>query len=93
MLSLPDPLKRPQGGSCYNPTLPHPHSHVNKGGEPVPTDRMKNFFKSVATVMRFARTTSTEEFKLFLKLVTIGIAIVGGIGFLIKLIAFIIQFG
>ncbi len=46
----------------------------------------KEFFKSANAIFKLAHKSDRDEFTLYLKLVTIGIAVVGAIGFLIKLI-------
>ena len=45
-----------------------------------------DFFKSAAAIFRLAHKSDRDEFTLYLKLVAIGIAVVGTIGFLIKLL-------
>ena len=45
-----------------------------------------DFFRSVAAIFRLAHKSDRDEFTLYLKLVAIGIAIVGTIGFIIKLV-------
>jgi len=44
------------------------------------------FFKSAAAIFRLAHKSDRDEFTLYLKLVAIGVAVVGTIGFLIKLL-------
>ena len=46
----------------------------------------KEFLKSAGAIFRLAHKSDRDEFTLYLKLVTLGIAVVGAIGFLIKLI-------
>jgi protein translocase SEC61 complex gamma subunit len=46
----------------------------------------REFLSSAAAIFRLAHKSDKEEFSLYLKLVTLGIAVVGVIGFLIKLI-------
>jgi protein translocase SEC61 complex gamma subunit len=43
------------------------------------------FLKSVQSIFRLSHKSDRAEFTLYLKLVTLGIALVGTIGFLIKL--------
>ncbi len=45
-----------------------------------------DFFKSVAAIFRLAHKSDRDEFTLYLKLVALGVAVVGTIGFLIKLL-------
>lgn len=45
-----------------------------------------DFFRSAAAIFRLSKKSDREEFTLYLKLVTIGILIVGTIGFIIKLL-------
>ena len=46
----------------------------------------REFFKSAAAIFRLAHKSDWDEFALYLKLVAIGVAIVGAIGFIIKLV-------
>ena len=45
-----------------------------------------DFFKSAAAIFRLAHKSDRDEFTLYLKLVAIGVAVVGTIGFLVKLL-------
>ena len=47
---------------------------------------LKEFFRASAAIFRLAHKSDRDEFSLYLKLVVLGIAVVGAIGFLIKLI-------
>ncbi|MDE1853125.1 MAG: protein translocase SEC61 complex subunit gamma [Thaumarchaeota archaeon] len=47
---------------------------------------LKEFFRSSAAIFRLAHKSDRDEFTLYLKLVVLGIAVVGTIGFLIKLL-------
>jgi protein translocase SEC61 complex gamma subunit len=47
---------------------------------------IREFFKSSATIFRLSKKSDKEEFSLYLKLVTLGIVVVGTIGFIIKLL-------
>ena len=47
---------------------------------------VRDFLKSAQAIFRLAHKSDRDEFTLYLKLVAIGIAIVGTIGFLIKLV-------
>lgn len=46
----------------------------------------RDFFRSVASVFRLSRKSDRYEFALYLKLVALGILVVGTIGFIIKLV-------
>ena len=46
----------------------------------------RDFLSSVAAIFRLAHKSDRDEFALYLKLVALGIAVVGTIGFLIKLV-------
>lgn len=45
-----------------------------------------DFFKSAAAIFRLAHKSDRDEFTLYLKLVALGVAVVGTIGFLVKLL-------
>ncbi len=47
---------------------------------------VKDFFRSSAAIFRLAHKSDRDEFTLYLKLVALGVAVVGTIGFLIKLV-------
>jgi protein translocase SEC61 complex gamma subunit len=47
---------------------------------------LRDFFRSAAAIFRLARKSDKAEFMLYLKLVTVGVVIVGVIGFVIKLV-------
>ncbi len=47
---------------------------------------LRDFLRSAAAIFRLARKSDRAEFTLYLKLVTVGVVIVGVIGFVIKLI-------
>ena len=47
---------------------------------------LRSFFSSVAAIFRLAHKSDRDEFTLYLKLVALGVALVGTIGFLIKLV-------
>jgi preprotein translocase subunit Sss1 len=47
----------------------------------------------MASTLRLTRKTTFTEFKLYLKLVLLGMGVVGGIGFIVKLIASFITLG
>ena len=46
----------------------------------------RDFLKSVNAIFRLSHKSDREEFTLYLKLVTLGIVVVGTIGFIIKLL-------
>lgn len=46
----------------------------------------RNFLKSVEAIFRLAKKSDRAEFTLYLKLVTLGVVVVGVIGFIIKLV-------
>ncbi|MGD0477626.1 MAG: protein translocase SEC61 complex subunit gamma [Nitrososphaerales archaeon] len=46
----------------------------------------RDFLSSVAAIFRLAHKSDRDEFTLYLKLVSLGLVVVGVIGFLIKLI-------
>jgi protein translocase SEC61 complex gamma subunit len=46
----------------------------------------RDFFRSSAAIFRLAHKSDRDEFTLYLKLVALGMGVVGIIGFLIKLI-------
>jgi len=47
---------------------------------------VRDFFRSSAAIFRLAHKSDRDEFTLYLKLVALGVAVVGTISFLIKLI-------
>jgi protein translocase SEC61 complex gamma subunit len=46
----------------------------------------RDFLRSVNAIFRLSHKSDREEFTLYLKLVTLGIVVVGTIGFIIKLL-------
>lgn len=46
----------------------------------------RNFLRSSAAIFRLAHKSDKDEFALYLKLVALGLALVGVIGFVIKLV-------
>ena len=46
----------------------------------------RSFLSSVAAIFRLAHKSDRAEFTLYLKLVALGMAVVGVIGFIIKLV-------
>jgi protein translocase SEC61 complex gamma subunit len=47
---------------------------------------VREFLKSAEAIFRLAHKSDRDEFALYLKLVALGVAVVGTIGFLIKLL-------
>ena len=47
----------------------------------------RDFLRSMASVFRLAKKSDRDEFMLYLKLVSIGVLIIGMIGLLIKFIS------
>jgi len=47
---------------------------------------VRDFLKSAEAIARLAHKSDRDEFTLYLKLVALGVAVVGTIGFLIKLL-------
>jgi protein translocase SEC61 complex gamma subunit len=47
---------------------------------------IREFFRSSEAIFRLAHKSDRDEFALYLKLVAIGVAVVGTIGFLVKLL-------
>jgi len=48
---------------------------------------LRDFLRSMVSVIKLSRKSDREEFFLYLKLVVMGLGVVGIIGFLIKLIS------
>ena len=46
----------------------------------------REFFRSANAIFKLAHKSDRDEFALYLKLVALGIAVVGAIGFLVKLV-------
>ncbi|MCS4539996.1 MAG: preprotein translocase subunit SecE, partial [Thaumarchaeota archaeon] len=47
----------------------------------------RDLFRSMGSVLKLSRKSDRTEFMLYLRLVVLGIAVVGTIGFLIKLVS------
>jgi len=47
---------------------------------------LRDFLKSAGAIFRLAKKSDRAEFTLYLKLVTLGVLVVGVIGFIIKLV-------
>jgi len=54
---------------------------------------LKDSLRSMRSTIRLTKRTTFEEFKLYLKLVGIGLGVVGGVGFVVKLIAGFLTLG
>ena len=48
---------------------------------------ISSFFKSMIQTLKLTRKSDRQEFTLYLKLVLLGIAVVGVIGFIIQLVS------
>jgi len=65
------------------------HFKTYKPWAPVGAEKkmgFRDFLSSVAAIFRLAHKSDRDEFALYLKLVALGVAVVGTIGFLIKLV-------
>jgi protein translocase SEC61 complex gamma subunit len=47
---------------------------------------IREFFRSAGAIFKLAHKSDRSEFTLYLKLVALGIVVVGSIGFIIKLV-------
>jgi len=54
---------------------------------------LKGLLRSMIGTIRLTKKTTFVEFKLYLKLVLIGVGVVGGIGFVVKVIASFLALG
>jgi len=52
----------------------------------VPKLGVRDFIKSAGAIFRLSHKSDRHEFTLYLKLVAIGVVVVGTIGFIIKLV-------
>ena len=48
--------------------------------------KVREFFRSSEAIFRLAHKSDRDEFMLYLKLIALGLGVVGAIGFLIKLV-------
>jgi len=66
--------------------------HINSGGSAFESPPMgfRDFLKSVNAIFRLSHKSDRAEFTLYLKLVALGLAVVGVIGFIIRLIGNIV---
>jgi len=51
----------------------------------------RDFLKSMGSVIRLSKKSDREQFVLYLKLVLLGVAVVGTIGFIIKFISTVLP--
>ena len=51
----------------------------------------RDFLKSMGSVLRLSKKSDREQFMLYLKLVLLGVAVVGTIGFVIKFISTVLP--
>jgi protein translocase SEC61 complex gamma subunit len=51
----------------------------------------RDFLKSMGSVLRLSKKSDREQFFLYLKLVLLGVGVVGTIGFLIKLLSTVLP--
>lgn len=52
---------------------------------------LRDFLKSMGSVIRLSKKSDREQFMLYLKLVLLGVAVVGTMGFLIKFISTVLP--
>jgi protein translocase SEC61 complex gamma subunit len=64
-------------------------SHINTSRASVSVRALstRDFLRSMASVIKLSRKSDMEEFFLYLKLVLLGLGVVGIVGFLVKLIS------
>jgi protein translocase SEC61 complex gamma subunit len=51
----------------------------------------REFLRSMGTVLKLSKKSDKEQFFLYLKLVLLGVGVVGTIGFLIKLLSTVLP--
>lgn len=51
----------------------------------------RDFLKAMGSVLRLSKKSDREQFMLYLKLVLLGVAVVGTIGFIIKFISTVLP--
>ena len=51
----------------------------------------REFLKSMGSVIRLSKKSDREQFMLYLKLVLLGVAVVGTLGFVIKFISTVLP--
>ncbi|MGD0636673.1 MAG: protein translocase SEC61 complex subunit gamma [Nitrososphaerales archaeon] len=52
---------------------------------------VRDFLNSMASVIRLSKKSDRDQFMLYLKLVLLGVAVVGTMGFLIKFISTVLP--
>ncbi|MDA4133997.1 MAG: protein translocase SEC61 complex subunit gamma [Thaumarchaeota archaeon] len=52
---------------------------------------VRDFLNSMASVIRLSKKSDKDQFMLYLKLVLLGVAVVGTMGFLIKFISTVLP--
>lgn len=52
---------------------------------------VRDFLKSMGSVLRLSKKSDREQFWLYLKLVLLGVAVVGTLGFIIKFISTVLP--
>ncbi len=52
---------------------------------------LRDFLKSMGSVIRLSKKSDRDQFMLYLKLVLLGVAVVGTMGFLIKFISTVLP--
>lgn len=52
---------------------------------------VRDFLKSMGSVLRLSKKSDREQFMLYLKLVLLGVAVVGTMGFIIKFISTVLP--
>jgi len=52
---------------------------------------LRDFLKSMGSVIRLSKKSDRDQFMLYLKLVLLGVAVVGTVGFLIKFISTVLP--
>jgi len=51
----------------------------------------RDFLRSMGTVLKLSKKSDREQFFLYLKLVLLGVGVVGTVGFLIKLLSTVLP--
>ena len=51
----------------------------------------RDFLRSMGTVLKLSKKSDKEQFFLYLKLVLLGVGVVGTVGFLIKLLSTVLP--
>ena len=53
---------------------------------------ISNTLREMANTMRYSKKSDRTEFKLYLKLVALGVGVVGGVAFVIHMVSAIVSF-